>query len=88
MRLRLKVRAGARRSCVAGLLGGEWKVEIAAPAVNGKANRALVDFFAAELGISRSAVRIVSGEHSPRKVLELPVLGEEAQARLGKLLRR
>lgn len=77
MRLPIKVRAGARRSRLAGKHGEEWKVEVAAPAVNGKANRALIEFFAQALGLPRSAVRIFHGERSPHKVLEIE--GSEAE---------
>jgi len=79
MRLRVKVRAGARRSRLAGKVGEEWKVEIAAPAVDGKANRALIEFLAGALGVPRSAVRIVHGERSPHKLVEIE--GIEADLR-------
>lgn len=82
MRLRIKVRAGARQSRLAGKLGEEWKLEIAAPAVDGKANRALVEFLAEALRVPQSAVRIVSGERSRHKVVEV----EGNQAELFRLL--
>ena len=71
VRLRIKVRPGARQSRVIRKLGEEWKVEIAAPAVDGKANRALVEFLASRWLVPRSAVRIVSGHHSRNKVVEV-----------------
>ena len=71
MRLRIKVRAGAPRSRLSGKVGDEWKLEIAAPAVDGKANRALIEFLAGALDVPRSAVRIVGGERSPHKVVEI-----------------
>ncbi len=71
MRLRVRVRPRARRSRLAGKLGDEWKLEVAAPPVDGKANRAVVEFFARALGLPRSAVRIVSGQRSPHKILEI-----------------
>ncbi len=77
MRLRVKVRAGARRSRVAGKLGEEWKVEIATPAVEGKANRALIEFLATMWRVPRSAVQIVSGHRSPHKVVEVEAAGGE-----------
>ena len=55
-------------------------------AVDGKANRALIEFLAASLKVSRSAIRIVAGEHSPRKVLEMDLEPQEAQRRLEALL--
>ena len=71
MRLRIKVRAGARQSRVVGKLGEAWKVEIAAPAVDGKANPALIEFLASMWRVPRSAVRITSGHRSAHKLVEV-----------------
>jgi len=76
MRVRVKVQARARRTRLAGKLGDEWKLEIAAPPVDGKANRAVMEFFAGALGVPRASVRIVLGEHSPHKVVEIPGITE------------
>ena len=46
-------------------------MEIAAPAVDDKANRALIEFLTTMWHVPRSAVRIVSGHHSPNKVVEV-----------------
>jgi uncharacterized protein (TIGR00251 family) len=82
MRIRVKVHARARRSRLAGKAGEEWKLEISAPPVDGKANKAIVEFFAEALGISRAAVTIVAGEHSQHKVLEITGISEADIARL------
>jgi uncharacterized protein (TIGR00251 family) len=82
MRVRVKVHARGRKSRLAGKLGEEWKLEIAAPPVDGKANRAVVEFLAGSLGIPRSAVRIVAGERSPHKVIEIDGITEAAFQRL------
>jgi uncharacterized protein (TIGR00251 family) len=42
-----------------------------APAVEGKANKAAIEFLAKHFGISRSRVMLVSGEKSRHKVFEL-----------------
>ena len=77
MRLRIKVHPGARQSRVVRKLGEEWKVEIAAPAVDGKANRALIELLASRWRVPRSAVQIVSGHRSVHKLVEV----EGAQVR-------
>jgi len=82
MRFRVKVQPRARRARLAGKLGDEWKLEITAPPVDGKANKAVIEFFAGALGISRSAVRIVMGEHSQHKVLEITGITEADLGRL------
>lgn len=77
MRLRIKVKARARRSRLVGKVGDEWKLEVAAPPVEGEANREVIEFLAKSLRVPRSAVRIVAGERSPHKVVE--ILGIEAE---------
>jgi uncharacterized protein len=47
------------------------KIRIAAPAVENAANRALLDFVAERLGIAKRSVRIVAGNASRRKMLEI-----------------
>jgi uncharacterized protein (TIGR00251 family) len=53
------------------------KIRIAAPAIENAANLALVEFVAIQLGIARRSVRIVAGETSRRKVLEIDGLTKE-----------
>ena len=65
--LDLHVQPGARRSEFAGEHGGRMKLRLAAPAVEGKANEALVEFLADHFGVPRRNVRIVSGLKSRQK---------------------
>ena len=58
---------GAKRSEFAGEHGGRIKLRLAAPAVEGKANEALVEFLADHFGVPRRNVRIVSGLKSRQK---------------------
>jgi uncharacterized protein len=69
---------------VAGLHDGRIKIRLAAPPVDGAANAELVSFVASRLGISKAQVRVVAGESSRRKLLELD--GVDAQT-VQKLLR-
>jgi len=61
------VQAGASRSEFAGRHGERVKVRIAAPAVDDKANRALIDFLATHYGVPRRKVRILAGLKSRQK---------------------
>ncbi len=70
-RLSLKVRAGARSTELAGRHGEAWKLNVAAPPVDGKANEAIIRFFAKLLGVPAAAVRIATGLTSPLKILEV-----------------
>ena len=84
VRLRLRVQPRASRTEITGVHGGALRVRIAAPPVDGAANEALIRFLAERLGLPRSAVRLVAGETSRTKVVEVDGLGaRELPARLG-----
>ena len=84
VRLRLRVQPRASRTEVAGPQGDLLKVRLAAPPVDGAANEALVRFLAEALGVPRGAVRLVAGETSRTKVVEVAGVGvAEARRRLG-----
>jgi uncharacterized protein (TIGR00251 family) len=65
--LDLHVQPGATRSEFAGRHGERIKIRLAAPAAEGKANAALVEFLAAHFGVPRRNVRIAAGLKSRRK---------------------
>ena len=67
MILDLHVQPGASRSEFAGRHGDRIKVRLAAPAVEGKANVALVEFLASYFGVPRRSVRIAAGLKSRQK---------------------
>lgn len=62
---------------------GVVRVRLQAPAVEGKANQALIRYLAGRLEVSRSAVQLLSGEHSRNKVIAVAGWRPEAiRARL------
>jgi hypothetical protein len=65
--LDLHVQPGASRSEFAGEHGGRIKVRLAAPAVDGKANAALVAFLAAHYKVPKRNVHITAGLKSRQK---------------------
>ncbi len=71
MILELHVQPGARASGFAGRYGERIKVRLAARAVDGKANEALIEFLAAHYGVARRDVRITAGLKSRRKRVEI-----------------
>ncbi|HEV7477754.1 MAG TPA: DUF167 domain-containing protein, partial [Burkholderiales bacterium] len=58
---------GASRSEFAGEHGGRIKVRLAARAVDGKANQALIEFLSEHFKVPKRNVRIESGLKSRRK---------------------
>jgi uncharacterized protein (TIGR00251 family) len=79
-RIRLRVTPGAARSRVVGRHGDGWKVRVAAPAENDKANDALVRLLADWVGLPRTGVELVSGHTRRDKIVELSGI-DEAEAR-------
>ena len=67
--IHLKVVPGASRSKIVGYLGDALKIQVAAPPERGKANASVEALIAVTLGVSKSAVAVVSGAASPRKVV-------------------
>jgi uncharacterized protein (TIGR00251 family) len=61
------VEPGASRNRVYGEHDGRLKVSVTAPPEKGKANKALCRFLAAELGLSKSQVHVLSGHGSRLK---------------------
>jgi len=68
-RLRLHVQPGASRTAVQGEHDGCLKLSVAAPPIDGRANDAIVKWFARRLGVPRAALRIAAGASGRRKTL-------------------
>ena len=71
MILDLHVQPGAARSEFAGRHGSRIKVRLAARAVDGKANEALIEFLASHYRVAKRSVRILSGLKSRQKRVEI-----------------
>jgi len=71
IRLRVRVQPRASRSEIAGPLGDELKVRLAAPPVDGAANEALIRLLADTLHVPRAAVTIVGGLSSRSKIVRV-----------------
>lgn len=83
-RLTVKVAPGAARSEVTGFRDGVLRVRVAAAPERGKANRALADFIAGQLGVRKSAVSVVKGTTARTKILKIEGLtGAAVLAKLG-----
>jgi len=67
----VKVHPRARKNAITGTVGDALKLALTAPPVEGKANQAVIEFFAALFQIPRSSVTIASGETSRNKVIRI-----------------
>ena len=78
MKLALKVTPGARKNEILGWeddypqVGRVLKVKIAAPPVEGKANKEIVLFLAKALGVTKSTIDVVHGTSGRIKLVEIP----------------
>ena len=81
-RITIKVHPRAKRTAVAGRLGDAWKLDLAAPPVDGKANDECIRFFAELTHIPRSRVQIVTGLTSRMKVVEIEGIAQQELERL------
>ena len=67
----VKVHPRARKNAITGKVGDALKLALTAPPVEGKANQAVIEFFADLFAIPRSSVTIASGETSRNKVVRI-----------------
>ncbi|MEO6992665.1 MAG: DUF167 domain-containing protein [Lacunisphaera sp.] len=81
--LDLKTIPNAPRDEIVGWLGEALKVKVHAPALDGRANDALLAFLAEQFGLPRRAVTLVRGDKSRLKVVQITGLTlAEVKARL------
>lgn len=71
VRIEIEVKVRASKSRVLGVKAGKLSVALAAAPVDGEANQELIDTLAAHFELPRRQVRLVSGERSRRKLVEL-----------------
>lgn len=71
IKIEVYIQPRASRTEIAGRHDGAIKIRIASPPVDNAANRTLIEFVAARLGIAKGKVRIVAGGSSRRKLLEI-----------------
>ena len=69
--LLVRVQPRASKDEIAGEMGGALKVRLRAPAVEDRANESLVEFLSELLKTPKSAVRILSGDRSRTKRIEI-----------------
>ena len=77
-RLKLRVSPLSRRPGIAGRHGDAWKVRVAEPPEDGRANEAVLDLLARTLDLPRSRFALVSGHSSREKIVVLEGV-EQAQ---------
>lgn len=80
-RITVKVQPRAKVTRVAGRLGLAYRLQLAAPPVDGRANEECITFLAGMAGVAKSRVRILSGLTSRMKVVEIDGITQEEMER-------
>ena len=78
--LSVKVVPGTKRNALDGVWNGTHvKIALQAPAVDGKANDALIDFLSKTLDVKKKNIFIVTGEKSRCKVILIEQVSERME---------
>ena len=80
--LAIHAQPGAKRTEVAGLHGDALKVRVAAPALEDRANEALVEFLAERFKVPKRNVTLLSGHKSREKRFAIAGASLDADAAL------
>ena len=71
MYIKVTVSAGAKKERVAEISKSRLSVSVREPAKQNLANRRVVALIATHFGVAQKKVRIISGHHSPSKMLSV-----------------
>ncbi|OAQ19954.1 DUF167 domain-containing protein [Thermosulfurimonas dismutans] len=69
MLLKVHLQPGAKKTELAGFHGASLKIKVAAPPVEGKANRALIEFLSKKLGVRKKEIEMLAGEKARDKII-------------------
>jgi uncharacterized protein (TIGR00251 family) len=67
----IRVHPRAKKSAITGKHGDALKLSLTAPPIEGRANEAVIDFFAQLLRLPRSSITIAAGQMSRNKVVRI-----------------
>ncbi len=71
MKLHIKVIPSSSKDCIVGWLQNVLKIKVKAPPEKGKANKAVISVLEKSLNLPKGSVKILSGETSSRKIIEI-----------------
>jgi uncharacterized protein (TIGR00251 family) len=70
-RIALRVAPGSRKTGIVGRHGDGWKIRVAEPPEDGRANDATLHLLAQTLGLPRRQVRVAAGRSGRDKIVEI-----------------
>jgi uncharacterized protein (TIGR00251 family) len=77
VKILIQVHPGAKRNETLRFENGTWYLKIAAPPVEGKANKELINFLSTVLDVSKSRISIEKGTNSHKKLVLVEGIEEE-----------
>jgi len=82
-RIEARIHPQAKLSRITGVLGAAYKIDISAPATDGRANEACIDFLAKVTRVPRANIKLMKGQSNRSKVFEFDGIDtEELRRRL------
>ena len=67
----VRVQPRAKKNAITGAIGEAVKIALTAPAIEGRANEACIEFLAKLLDVPRSSITIAAGQSSRNKVIRI-----------------
>ena len=71
LRIKLKVITRAKKEELQKLSEDSYKIKVLSPAEKGKANKRIIELLSKEFGVRKRDIKIVSGETTNRKIIEM-----------------
>ena len=68
---KVRVQPRSSKNAIAGMMGDSLKINLTSPPVDGEANTACLAFFAAHVGLPKSAVSIIGGHKNRSKIIKI-----------------
>lgn len=81
-KITVRVIPNASRSEIVGREGSVWKIRLAAPPIDGKANEALIRFLADALDVAPSQIDVLKGQSTKTKLIAVPMVEADVLAAL------
>ncbi len=72
MYVKVRVVAGAKKEVFEAVSKDQFKVSVKEPAEQNRANRRVLECVALHFHIPKERIKIISGHHSPSKILSVP----------------
>jgi uncharacterized protein len=82
--IKIKVEPRSSRKGISGVIGDTLKIRVNSPPVGGAANEELIDILSEEFGIRKTAIKIVRGNSSKDKLVEVVGIDSVPEIRLAK----